>query len=557
MATSAYKSVGKRKKVSAKAKTVPTSVKAPISGRTDMVKNHDGAFVFDAGKWATLNRFLILGSEGGTYYTGEQKLTLENTVNLLDCIREDGFRVVDTIVNISVAGRAPKNTPALFALAVCARPDNPDVAAYALSKLPEVARIPTHLFDFLTFLTQFRGFGRGVRKAVASFYDQFNTDKLAYEVVKYQSRNGMSNADVLRLTHPNSNDPVRQAVYRWVLGLDLGARKIVASKDGSKPARKYGKVKAELPEILTAFDALKGETNPKKIVKAIETYNLTREMVPTEALNHGEVWEALLQKMPLNALIRNLGNMSKAGLFGPNSDSLRKAVSKLTDADYVIKSRVHPLGVLVALKTYASGRGLRGSGEWKVSQRIVDTLDYTFYLSFGGVEPTGKRLLYGIDVSSSMTWGSIAGLPLTAREASAALAMVTARTERDYHLMGFSHTLVPLHITPKMRLDAVMSYMDKVSFGATDVSLPMKYARTNKIPVDAFQVITDNETNYGNHPMQELQKYRQTTGIQSKLIVCGMTATNFTVADPKDPLTLDVVGFDTAAPAVISEFIRA
>ena len=43
-------------------------------------------------------------------------------------------------------------------------------------------------------------------------------------------------------------------------------------------------------------------------------------------------------------------------------------------------------------------------------------------------------------------------------------------------------------------------------------------------------------------------------GIPARLIVVGMTATNFTIADPEDPGTLDVVGFDTATPRLISDF---
>jgi len=38
--------------------------------------------------------------------------------------------------------------------------------------------------------------------------------------------------------------------------------------------------------------------------------------------------------------------------------------------------------------------------------------------------------------------------------------------------------------------------------------------------------------------------------------VVGMEANDFTIADPDDAGMLDVVGFDTAAPSVMSDFIR-
>ena len=83
------------------------------------------------------------------------------------------------------------------------------------------------------------------------------------------------------------------------------------------------------------------------------------------------------------------------------------------------------------------------------------------------------------------------------------------------------------------------------------------YATQEKIPVDAFIVITDNETYAGRiHPSQALARYREKMGINAKEVVVGTTATPFTIADPKDLNTLDVVGFDTSVPTVISNFIR-
>jgi 60 kDa SS-A/Ro ribonucleoprotein len=38
--------------------------------------------------------------------------------------------------------------------------------------------------------------------------------------------------------------------------------------------------------------------------------------------------------------------------------------------------------------------------------------------------------------------------------------------------------------------------------------------------------------------------------------VVGMTATQFSIADPKDSGMMDVVGFDGSAPNIISSFAR-
>ena len=52
---------------------------------------------------------------------------------------------------------------------------------------------------------------------------------------------------------------------------------------------------------------------------------------------------------------------------------------------------VGPVGgvaVLMALRTYAAGKGLRGKGAWEPVQAVVDALDGAFYTAFGAVEPS-------------------------------------------------------------------------------------------------------------------------------------------------------------------------
>ena len=87
---------------------------------TSQVPNSAGGYAFPVDRWSRLDRFLVLGSEGGTYYIGERALTQENAKAVVECLAEDGLRTVERILEVSVAGRAPKNDPALFALAIAA-----------------------------------------------------------------------------------------------------------------------------------------------------------------------------------------------------------------------------------------------------------------------------------------------------------------------------------------------------------------------------------------------------------------------------------------------------
>jgi 60 kDa SS-A/Ro ribonucleoprotein len=248
--------------------------------------------------------------------------------------------------------------------------------------------------------------------------------------------------------------------------------------------------------------------------------------------------------------------MTSIGFIAPMSRAAKLVHERLENVDEIRKARLHPLQILIALRTYQKGHGDKGSLAWQPERRVSDALDAAFYLAFKAVEPTGKRYLLGIDVSGSMS-DDLSGLPISAREGACAMAMITAATEAEHHFFGFSDKFVPLLISPRQRLDDVCEYTRRLPSGGTDCALPMLYATQRKIPVDVFCIYTDSETWFGNvHPTQALQAYRQKTGIPAKLVVCGMISNRFTIADPKDAGQMDVVGFDTTTPSVISDFAR-
>lgn len=512
----------------------------PIPG-TNQIQDSAGGFAWAVDKWSRLDRFLILGCEGGSYYAKEQKLTIENATSVADCIHEDGKRAVDRIVEISVAGRAPKNDSAIFALAMAAACDNEQTRKLALEAMPKVCRIGTHLFHFVREVKEFRGWGRALKRAVAKWYTDKDADDLAYQLAKYQQRDGWSHRDVLRLSKPTPKSESQSLAFRWA----CGKAELMYPAEGNPLA------------VLGAFEAAKRATTAKEISKLIREFNLPRECVPTQFLSEASVWEALLEWMPMTAMIRNLATMTRIGLVAPLSQATGKVIAELANVDRVRKARIHPIAVLAAMKTYEQGHGERGGNTWTPVPQVVDALDGAFYQAFGNVEPTNKRWLLALDVSGSMGCG-IGSVPgLTARDASAAVSLVTAATEPQCHIMGFSNRFMPLSISPRQRLTDAVRAINGLPFEGTDCSLPMAWALQNKVNVDVFAVYTDSETWAGEiHPAQALKQYRQKTGINAKLIVNGMVSNGFTIADPNDAGMLDCVGFDTAMPQVMSEFAR-
>lgn len=535
----------------------PTPQREAIPGK-DQVANNAGGFVFKVGDWAQLDRFLILGAEGGTYYVGERAMTKDNAKAVQACIAQDGVRVVNRIVEISDAGRAPKNDPSLFVLALCASSADIKTRQAAYAALPKIARIGTHLFTFAEMIETQRGWGRGLRRAVAQWYLTKRVDPLAMQLVKYPSRNGWSHRDMLRLAHPKASDAEHRALFDWAC---------------------HGKTDSDvLHPLPRAFDALVKTPDAKVAIGLIRNLGLPREALPTEMLNDPDVWRALLDDMPITALIRNLGKLSAVGVLKPLAPEVVYAAARLTDETTMRKGRVHPLQYLLAQMTYAQGKGDKGSLTWTPVQQIVSALESGFYRAFKTVEPTGKAILLGLDISGSMDGNMIAGTKIDARAASAVMALVTMATEQNTHAIGFSSGggggmfgrlsasqarrgvvsgVVELQINPADKLDTVCRYLKRFPHGGTDCSLPMLYALKTGIRPDAFVIYTDNETWAGDmHASEALQKYRKETGINAKLVVVGMTSTGFTIADPNDAGMLDVVGFDANAPAMISDFIR-
>lgn len=523
----------------------------PIPGReSEMQKNNAGGFTFTADSFTRMERFLILGSEGGTYYVGEADITKQNVDNVRACIKADGRRAVEMIVQISEAGRAPKNDPALYALAMASSADDPETRSLALAALPRVARYGTHLFSFCAYVSTMRGWGPGLRKAVAKWYTARPADQLAYQLVKYQQRNGWSHRDVLRLAHvEGQNTPL----MRWAIGANTEAREVTAKRIERKAS--YPVAAGELPAIIRAFEEGKA-ADELTIRKLISEHGLTHEMIPTQHLKSPAVWEALLAKMPVTAMVRSLGRMGACGLLAPLSEASKTVMARLGDRDMIRSARLHPIALLAALLTYKTGRGQKGSLEWPVVPQVVDALNDAFYLAFEYVEATRKNFFLGVDVSGSMTMGAVAGIAgLTPNMGAAAMAMLIARTEPNYFIGGFSTTFVDLGISAKDRLDAAMQKAQR-NFGGTDCAVAIKYAMTHSIPVDAFVIITDGETWAGDvHASQAINIYRQKTGRDAKLITMNMVANRTRLTDPKDAGSMDVVGFDASVPLVINQFI--
>lgn len=521
------------------------------------VLNAAGGEVFKIDDLTRLDRFLILGAEGGTYYASERKLTRDNAKSIERILKADPIAALTHIRDISVQGRAPKNDPAIFALALAATSDEKMARHLAASALPSVCRIPTHLFDFLASYDALKkGYGRRMRWAIQNWLDNYDPDELAFHMAKYPSRNGWSWKDVLNLGHPKPTTPITRALYKYAYTGELPTYTNKGRKESDIKSRKALQlIKAtERAKHLVKEGKEPTATNIKSTVALIKRHGLSREMVSTAVLKSPEVWEALLEKMPPHAMLRNLGNMTRSGLLKPGSSAAKTVVATIDDAERMKKARVHPMVLMLAGASYKLGRNRRDE-TWEPVGSILTALDDAFYKAFANVEPCGKSILVACDVSGSMT-SERHDTGLLACDIAAAMALVALNTEKHVQCLAFSTRVhLDFNLEKRMTIAAARAEMRRHA-GGTDLTVPYTHATKAKWDTDAYVLLTDNETWANNTaPEAELMKYRKTVNPKARNVIVSCTATGYSVGDPKDEGTLQVVGFDTDAPRIISEFV--
>lgn len=533
-----------------------TSQTKPIPGREDeMIVNPAGGYSFEADKWARLDRFLILGVPGNSIYQSQGDMVKESASLVSALLGQDGIRVVDAAAEVMRANRSMKVDAPLFVLSMGASCADDKVRAHALSVVPDVIRTPTHLFTFLGYVQEQRGWGRALRRTIARYYTETALPKLVMHSWKYKSREGWSHRDALRLAHAKTDDAARNAVLRYMV-------------KGEVPEGDFGGASAILSQI-EAAEKLVRTKDVKEAVGLIRNHRLTREAVPTELLNEKRVWEALLDEMPLTAMVRNLGKMTQVGLVTRMSDAERMIVDRLRNQDQIAGSRMHPMQILIAMKQYQKGRGHRGSLSWDASSNIVDALNGAFEMAFGNVEVTGKRILLAGDDSGSMTGGWSGGVMdgiMTPAEAAAAMMYITYRVEPHVEMIGYSDDIRVIKASRNMTVTSLLRHFGQG--GGTNTALPIHHLLENKMDVDAVVSYTDNCTwgagsgyHYGRgrsrsgHVTEVLRDYQNKVGHPVRFVNCAMEAGKSTDVDPTNPNMFEIVGLASDTPRIIGEFV--
>jgi hypothetical protein len=237
------------------------------------------------GPWQLLDRFLLLGTEGGTFYV--EDATPQHAENLEALAETAGTEVVARIVAVAAAGNSARPEALATALAVCA--SSPDLAARqaAMAALADVCRTGPQLYRFAEEAARRRGWGRSLRRAVADWYEAADPTDVLIQALKHPAGSGWTHRDLLRVSHPKPPTDDHRRLFRWIV-------------DGTLPD--------DAPMIRAAVRL--ADADAEEAVRLFAGSGLPWECLPERLADDPNVLRALVRQMPVSVLVERLAALT-------------------------------------------------------------------------------------------------------------------------------------------------------------------------------------------------------------------------------------------------------
>ena len=508
-----------------------TDQRIPLEER-EMVQNAAGGYAFKAEDFVALDRWLLAGTNDNLFRQSNGNEN-PNYDTLLNCIAKNPALVAERIVYASEHGL--KNNIPLRALAVLSSDDNPISKKAFRESFNKVIRTASHLYEFLEYVKETRGFGKTIHRSVDGWFK--SRKDIEYQLLKYQSRNGWEARDVLRKFHVIPTNATMNSIFKWSV------------KGWNELDEKERSMLKQVPW----FESIKNDQSEDNVINAIRKGGLTWEMVigNCQKMTYNIWWE-LFKVMPLTATIRYLATLTANGIFR-SEGNIKLLRERLTNKASLKAAKIHPIAIAKALSMYASN-GLYSEHSklvYTAVPEVIGILEEALELSSTCIESTGKNIIVSVDVSGSMwnrNWG---GEPfnyggLFPAQIAGMIALSISHAEKDVEIMSFDTSYKPLPISG-MSFHDVLNRNNGVwphTYGGTDASLAYTYAANKDKVVDAFICITDNESWAGGHPSEALSYYRKKVNNNAKAIYVTLkNCDKTTLVDPVDSNSYDIVGF--------------
>lgn len=529
-----------------------------------------------------VRRFLCLGSKDNVYRSNAQhsKFSRNDVPFIERLIADRGIEVLDWINDVSVNNKACRQEPTMFAYAFCMVHGDEDVKNYGYQMLSNICRIPTHLFQFQNYCEELNmqknnksGWGRRHRMGISKWYNNFadKAPKLAHLVTKYKKRSKWNHRDIVRLAHVKPQNERIRTILKFIVNKEM--EDVITLHDSLEVDDRDDKIVKEQKEqhkkvkiFLKAVIEAKECDDKERIMDLIGVQDLAREHVPNRFLSDKEVWRVLLRTMPPTAMIRNIGKMTKLGMFDDaKASNFISIVKGKMQSELLRDFGVHPLRILFALKQYKEGKGDQGKLVWDPNQEIISILEKAFYDTVDLQPRTEKRYLLAVSVSGDMK-KKLIGSPLTASEATCAMILTIVKQGNRVETLLFENKCNPEQsfvssIDRNDNLKSIKAKLDSFTSQSGERQTPFpSWSRKNSNSFDVIIFFTDTLTGEGAGRVTEPFIHcchMVGTPNHVRIIVAMTSKPNDPVnaVEPCDDQTLHVIGFDPSTPQIINTFI--
>jgi len=507
----------------------PTPQSMPLPGReAEMAPNLARGYGFKADLGFLFRKWLMLGTPNNLYYESGQENVKEHLKLAQDYMVQAEAKAVGEMILDASFKAVNRHTP-ILALAVFSTVNRDDYNRSFQPLALHVLRTGSHLLELIGYIRELRGFGPKVRKMLSRWFTMRDAKTLAYQVLKYQNRYGWRMRDVLRMVKIQGRAWSEiDSVFGWIAG-----------KVGEK----------KLPDLLAVYEKMCAASfSEEELCATVRAFGLTWEMIPGNQKLTPAVWRALFDGMPVEATIRNLGNLTEKGLFRVGTFEDVEALEERLSVEKMARTHIHPLNLAMQARMYnAGGEGGKSQLRWAPHPKVSAILYQRAEDLMTKVEPSGRTILHALDVSVSMFMsGSVNGLRPAELAGIMGLTALKSDPKRSFALY-FHQASIPASMSERHEIADVLNprsdFWQGVASQGTDVSIPFRYLLSEGLHADAAVIYTDGQTWAGDRHVSEVVRQVQAKNPAFKAIFVYVVAYDdrVTLTDPRNPAMHDVV----------------
>jgi len=477
--------------------------------------NSEGAPAFAFSPKHALAQYASTGCLSNTFYSSDA----EQLSKVLELARDlDAEFIAKTAIYARTKGTM-KDVPALLLGILSAR--SPALLKAAFPRVADNGRMVRNFVQVLrSGVCGRKSLGTVPKRLVQTWLNTASEQPLLDAAVGADP----SLRDVVRMVHPRPADPMREALFGWLLG---------------KPYAMDALPSALQALIGYRFD--RSQPVPAVPFRMLTPLGLSREE-----------WAAVATQGGWQMVRMNLNTFARHGVFEIPGMAERVA-GKLRNREAIQKARVLPYQLLAAY--HSTGANVPAV----VKEALQDALE----IALEAVDRLPGRVVVCPDVSGSMA-SPVSGLRKGATSAvrcidvAALVAAAIVRGNTDAIVLPFAEDVREISINPR---DSVMTNAAKLAAlggGGTSCSAPLKWLLRDRASADLVVLVSDNQSwidARSTGPTETLRLWEafKVRNPQAKL-VCIDLQPNATTQALERPDVLNVGGFSDEVFEVLARF---